>query len=880
MTSTLYFYKLPVNFANKNFILESLSSYLLNFTPVTKTNFQYQRFDMQKTIKVNWSQDYQLNISSLTKYNYLKITTLTSDNKTATYYYFIKAVRQISEETIEFTIEMDVLNTFSFSPSAAPNTYTLNKKSLITREHKDRLKTLTSKTLYKDEPMNAATLEAINLFKSPSIPLGSVGGTFYFNFEEMISGEIPIFTWPVAIFRNDFLMSFYLYSSDGRLLQSTLAYRLDIYRDFIRVYTNSLDSVDYPYVSMRGQKIGISILANTSMVTPMSYTSDPATKNYFLQFINTEVYPKSYTIARVEKLVDEFEEGISTTLFKKNEQTLYDEDGKNQWYVVYTSSIAVVDDPNATSSKYVNPVLIEFYSDSGYELITSSANLVTIFAYDSRIPKWENDEEILGNPDDDPPSALGEQYFIINGVTYDLYDYEFVNIYRQGNNDTSFNKAIIKNRTTGLVTIVSTPFSFFQVYGLNQLSVTGLRWNETTLITINSGKGGYYGTSDPWRDKDLTDPKIIKAFAFPYGPVDFLVGQNIFEKVDNPYSFNTDNNSINLLYPQKAIFSYQKVLNYESPLGVLQLSNITPAKQVTRNIMYESKMLHSDFYLPKFVYDSFSYSFILENIDGDYFLDNFSPDEFVFTFSCTKNVLSKFMFTFDECAYKRSTQDYDKVLLIDRNNEKALYSNAYINYIKSGGFNYDAKKANSQNAVNGLTTALSLIGGVASFAGGIAAQKPMLAYAGVTLMATSLASLTRTIHQVQENDRAISQKILQAQQQGTSVQGSEDIDLLTIMCNNKPKLTYYEVSDRMKQAVWDLFHYCGYATHEQKIPSVNTRLYFNFVQGEIILKDYTFNEEIAREIVNKWKEGVTFMHYVDGGYDLDQQYENFETSIM
>ena len=98
MKSNLYFYKLPVNFINKNFVLESLESYLAGFTPVTKTDFQYLRLNLNQTIKVNMDQDYQLNISSMTKYNYLKVTTKDSGSpaKTATYYYFIKGAKQVS----------------------------------------------------------------------------------------------------------------------------------------------------------------------------------------------------------------------------------------------------------------------------------------------------------------------------------------------------------------------------------------------------------------------------------------------------------------------------------------------------------------------------------------------------------------------------------------------------------------------------------------------------------------------------------------------------------------------------------------------------------------------------------------------------------------
>ena len=59
MKATLYFYKTAINLLDKNFVLESLETYLATLTPVIKTNFQYQRFDLEKTIKVNLNQEYQ-----------------------------------------------------------------------------------------------------------------------------------------------------------------------------------------------------------------------------------------------------------------------------------------------------------------------------------------------------------------------------------------------------------------------------------------------------------------------------------------------------------------------------------------------------------------------------------------------------------------------------------------------------------------------------------------------------------------------------------------------------------------------------------------------------------------------------------------------------
>ena len=127
MTTTLKLYTLPLNLLDKNFKLDSWSTYLATLTPLTKSDFQYQRFTLESKIKVNLSQDYQNQLVS--KYNYVSITAKIS-NVDYTYYYFVKKFTQISQATIELELYMDVLNTF---------TYTLSPKSIITREHKDRI---------------------------------------------------------------------------------------------------------------------------------------------------------------------------------------------------------------------------------------------------------------------------------------------------------------------------------------------------------------------------------------------------------------------------------------------------------------------------------------------------------------------------------------------------------------------------------------------------------------------------------------------------------------------------------------------------------------------------------------------------------------------
>ena len=111
--------------------------------------------------------------------------------------------------------------------------------------------------------------------------------------------------------------------------------------------------------------------------------------------------------------------------------------------------------------------------------------------------------------------------------------------------------------------------------------------------------------------------------------------------------------------------------------------------------------------------------------------------------------------------------------------------------------------------------------------------------------------------------------------------GSDDLDLMKAYCNNQAKLCEYEVSPRLKQALFDLFHYTGYISGEMKKPNVNTRYWFNFLACELVIdSNYANIPEICLdELKRLYAEGVTFLHY-HTKFDFDQKWENWENSIL
>ena len=135
MTSTLTLYYDTKLHHNKNFIIDNITAFLSAKSFVIIQDFQYQRYDINKRIKLDLSQTFQGN-GNIQKWDYCMIKS--GDD---TYYYFINGYRQVSQNTIELELEMDVLNTYSFVTSSTNinKEYFLSPKSLITREHKDRL---------------------------------------------------------------------------------------------------------------------------------------------------------------------------------------------------------------------------------------------------------------------------------------------------------------------------------------------------------------------------------------------------------------------------------------------------------------------------------------------------------------------------------------------------------------------------------------------------------------------------------------------------------------------------------------------------------------------------------------------------------------------
>ena len=600
-------------------------------------------------------------------------------------------------------------------------------------------------------------------------------------------------------------------------------------------------------------------------------------------------------------IVDLYTEGITPTLYKKSEDTLYavytggylDE---TTWFLIYRSQ-SQGDDAKVDVLMCADEPLTFTSSTYGY---TGWRNIRedfrTIYAgiiYGSDTNSGHNNigakVQMTDNHDE-------EHSITFSSSTCVIYSYDYVAVgyvdgagfheenryhYKQGK---KYQKIYLQN-----VAIVKA-MKISQIR-YSDLVPTYIENISQRLAVDYSGTTGTYNIGTI-AQIDRSDPLLLKIIKLPYCPIQLDLSEESYSIL--PDNWTIDDQITN--YPpllryipnntttcfENEIYVNKYGLTLESPLDVFMQRSISAfGKIVAKNKQYETKLLHSDYYRQKFVYDSFSYDFI-----GEFIVDIDGPFEFQLKMLTSSAMSSRFMFSFQQYIdhINVDMQDYSGLCQIIRNNEVPLYNSAYLNYIRSG-YNYDLKTKNRQLTSNIISGVVQSAGAVVSaVAGG-----PIGVAGAVGLGISAFAKFSSTIFNTIQAEENIAQKLKSAELQGVSVNGADDVDLLTYYTNGtKPKLIRYYVSEKMEKLLFDLFYYCGYIAGFQGVPDTTSRKVFNYVQADILFDTIpNISNELANEIISKYKEGITFIHHYTlydnnlqqvRGWDLDQQYENWEVN--
>ena len=738
--------------AEKNFVIEDISQYLLQFTTVTINDFQYIRpQSLDLTIKINKSQAY-LTPTSANDIDYCRIQ---NSDSTKLYFYFVTNKVWKSANTIELTLRLDVLNTYTWNSD-----YVVDKKTLVTREHKDRVKLLSGSSL-----SSPSFSRVVHLLSE------GINAPLYKNKELEIEDDVNC-TWSL------------MYKNKDAIDPTEF---------------NQVNPVDCYLMPNEEQNV---IYAQTNKV--LNPSDLPSGTQYWLFNPNISA-----------------QRGLQ---FKDNNGNIY---------------------------------TMGFFTNRDH---TSNFYAISLHQYEGAIEirriKYYNgfDLEIHQTLDK-----------IVRGIT----SIEILNT------PPLLNYLFCPN---------STADTFGELYNeQGGCEFRDLDWTSQQTTSI---------INDSFIDR--TDSKIIKIINLPYCPTPYQV---IEESGVNYITFAptweiiTVDKTLKLKEEEQRFSNTIKANSDRNPFDVMVIDWTTepeeiPSPNQLRKDYMESKIYHSDYYAPKFVYDSFNLTFRCEWLDFDQYWatrdvnDKYFGLGFDINFVMTRNIVSKFLFIFPQYITKYSQIDYENVVAVARNNEEVLYTSQYINYIRSG-YNYDIKAKQRAEVQMGAGLTASAITSLVGIVGGVASQNYALAItsaigAGVSF-ATQSISYAKSIADMESN---IAQKLDDSQRQAISVRNADDLDLLFAYSNNKAKMCFYEISPTMKQSLLDMFYYCGYSTQEQKVPNVNTRYWFNFLQCNLVVA-HTNNipSDIVDVIIARFSEGVTFLHR-HTTWDIEQVKENYESWIL
>ena len=637
-------------------------------------------------------------------------------------------------------------------------------------------------------------------------------------------------------------------------------------------------------------------------------------------------------------VIDRYSEGIYPELYGKENVRLeeYTEAYNKNWYLIYENQ-------NNPDDSLVNPVSVylcgsnsTYLSGMGSETTTLTGqdlidillrlnNCSSIDEYHERF--WHEGESFVQDygclfiyngteieftggkydpdlPDVDlllntefacislyvPPSEISEPLIVVSG----LDEYGALTQYGVYLKETSITFTSCKAARFGWpngVGLEITPSSF-PIFVIKDVSLEDVK--QLPAVNIFDDDGSTPAEIIGIASIDRTDPKLIKIIELPYCPANVYSGGkhggiSTLAYDGSQWEYNAGKQMLKLKNFSTKFNRYLDLV-YHNPTEPLKKKSFTHndeliiSKWQEKRMEEEPKLYHSDFYYEKYFYDSFSFIFQLELITE--FKDNFRVIYYV---SNTTN--SRFMFAFPDYTNNgKQTKDFNTILYISRNNEIALFNQQYVNYIRNG-YNYDKKSLELATEQIRESESLSMISGLANFFRSAVDKASVKDYVGMAQLGTSYT--TNVYGQVMSNARSIQQKemgmqakLRQLKNQSTGVIDANDVDMMEAYARNRLTAKVYECSPKMKKVLFDLFYYTGYVADIQGIPDTTSRIWFNFVQAEVIFKKVpNLPASFINELKQKYAEGITFLHSntnQDGQsiIDFDQQYENWETKLF
>lgn len=807
--SSVYLYKDCKVIPEKNFIVEGLETYLSGLTSISIANFQFQRNDLNLTIKINKSQIYTEALSTY-NYNYLKIV-----QNGVNYYYFIMKKTQVAESTIALELLMDVLNTYKWGDHFTPSATT---KAL--RQHKNRY-------VKKFKETN----------KTGTILSGNT------NLSMILLDPCPqLYSYPQYSVKD--------------------------------VIVEGLASEDYSTYGPTRVMIGLNHYALVLGIN----LNNPASEDLDVSLTFVERYFKP--------VVDLYSEGINPTLYKE-EISVLDNSVPYHWYLIYkTNQFATPEDPQAVNCFLCADREIKVKVSDTIILSTGNIDASKVYCfYNANINEQEQHRvsaSFNGN------KITTSTYF---ANIWAVQFYGFI-VDRDPNNTGKLRLRTYVWEVINLGSGIPPVYNNYLQETFDNLDDITLTSNDNPIPCYEGGSVPYYnGLSynkefsktessvnlKAFSTIDRTESTLIKIFALPYLPSNYNLDSNGVIVFGNEWDYDSVEDLMKL---KDLNTKFESLIETEVPdlvYNALDPRFINPLVANDRTTK-DNKLFHSDYYLPKFVYDSFSFPFEIEKIgDNDYTQANFN-----FSFVMTSTIKSRFLFKFDAYNPQFATEDYHNILNINRNNEAVIYNSEYLTYLRTG-YNIDVKAKERTQTTAIVGGVLSTIGSISGVALGVASGNPAVAVSSGIRAGTSLAgTIVSTINTIAQSEENIERRLATLKSQAVSVEGSDDLDLLENYSNNKAKMVLYKVSPKIEKSLDDLFYYTGYVSEEVGVPNVNTRYWFNYLSCELKFSGISKNisESAKSALVARYQDGVIFLHKHSSEWNFDLNKENWENIIM
>ena len=813
----------------RNIIVDRVDLYLASLTPLAFNNCMYHRHEINSSKKLDLGQVY-VDYDSVYGYNYCSIQNSDSNRIV---YYFITNKTQVAEHTIKIDLAMDTCNTFKYGVDIIAN-----KKTRVIREHKDRWVSIPA-------PETPVTLD-----------LGTHPVKMTTAVDSQVSGSIHI---PIP---------------EEYISKVTDANNISVNIIPFVQYSNVVVSA----LSIADEQISITLVCDASLntIVRISVTYSYLDSNSYLQ-----------------RVIDINSEGIQPVLYKTSQYELKDEFDMT-WNLLYkTAKVLSEESDNAVTCKLIPEQTITTSIETGdgtldYSKFTEGHSYYFFWVDDYALTTFN----LKYISQEDTKITVNTKTFVVSCSPIwkgrELYGFVITRATGATNLTIKYVRYSFDTLGANYMDVIDTETASSVTFD-NNLTITCFNNDSETLMTAvnfkNNAKAndqltfsGYsIQTINSIKFVNRTESTLMKIIKIPYCPTDYTYNTNGISFIKD---WQYEDNEL-ILADTSTKFIHEVETNVNNPINYLyRIKDVSIDKSATapRNDYYESKLYHSDFTQVKFIYDSFTFVFKLEEMYAS------TLEKFKFKFIMTSTMNSKFAFKFDSFQWYRPKEDYENILPVSRNNEVVIFNSTYLNYLRTS-YNYDVKAKDRTITASSIGTGLAIAGSVASVGLSIATYNPALivsAVIGATSAITS--SIVSNVNTIVQAEASLENKVAQYKAQSVATAGSDDVDILESYSNNRAKLAIYQMSTRTSKAIADLFFYMGYATDEMKVPNVNTRKNFNFLQCELVFDSNPNNmtESIMNDIRQRYANGVTFLHRYSTSpnlWDWAQQYENWEANL-